>query len=71
MMTIILKMTTGVSGQNVTVCYVCVQCMKETGTIVAIPQSSVIRVQYEDARMWSVVRSVLSRVSTDFLLWSE
>lgn len=40
------------------------QCMEETGTIVTIPHPSVMRVQFEDARIWSIVRAVLTRMGT-------
>ncbi|KAK7093850.1 E3 ubiquitin-protein ligase MIB2-like [Littorina saxatilis] len=40
------------------------QCCEEIGTIVAMPSTSVVRLQYEDARNWSVVRSVLQRLGT-------
>lgn len=40
------------------------QCCEESGTIVAMPHPTVIRVQYEDARIWNLVRCVLQRVAS-------
>ncbi|KAL8591213.1 hypothetical protein ACOMHN_019189 [Nucella lapillus] len=41
-----------------------IQCLNEIGTIVAITHPTTLRVQYADARMWTVVRSVLHRLGS-------
>ncbi|PVD37099.1 hypothetical protein C0Q70_04093 [Pomacea canaliculata] len=40
------------------------QCLSEVGTIVKIPHSTIMQLQYEDARVWNVIRHVLNKVGS-------
>jgi hypothetical protein len=55
-------------NSQIIACFIGLQCLDEIGTIVGMPHPTVMRVQYDDARIWSIVRAVLQRVRKAFVV---